>query len=296
MSNPPPIPEDNPVESFSAKALPYQAAKLSMAAPLVGVFLNVFGRMALKTEEVGIPHMILIGVSLAIYIAGGIAGIVALCSMQKYGKKGLLGRGVAGVMIAGLLCLAFIINIIDTRNKAKAGNSVQAVMKSFTDKNIESQKNYQLALAELDLSQKFQSKEELEKEIEDVKEFLNQNEEYRKAGVDAISTLTGMLDEHDVPESTKAEVLAGFKRGMAERTPIIVQIRDADVEIGEAAIGVLTTLLEAWGRWEFNEEGVPVFDEDADLKNFNRYYGILELAADKQGRLQHKLGGIQNQE
>jgi hypothetical protein len=64
-------------------------------------------------------------VSILLIVSGFIFGIVALVGVSRYGKKGILGRGIAGVCINGIIIVLMIISIPMYRRMAERAKEIQ---------------------------------------------------------------------------------------------------------------------------------------------------------------------------
>jgi riboflavin transporter FmnP len=110
-----------PADSFAK-----QAALFSLLAPFVSFGIGIFGQAAVRGSRAG--AFILGCVSTFLILAGFVLGIVALCGMKKHGRKGILGKAVAGVCINGILVLGMVLAIpmfIKLANQAKAAQAQQ---------------------------------------------------------------------------------------------------------------------------------------------------------------------------
>ncbi|MCL2646158.1 MAG: hypothetical protein FWD61_04025 [Phycisphaerales bacterium] len=87
------------------KGFVYQAAQYSIAAPVVALGLGLCLTGALKESgDAGIEwsaRMALAVLNMAIITSGLIMGLVALAAVPKRGAKGLLVRGIVGVVLSG---------------------------------------------------------------------------------------------------------------------------------------------------------------------------------------------------
>jgi len=85
-----------------------QAAKASWVAPITAVFLNIVSSGPYSTA---LQKTIIGFTSLGIYAIGLGLGIFALMQVRRYGREGIFGPAIAGVLINGLLVLAFAVVI-----------------------------------------------------------------------------------------------------------------------------------------------------------------------------------------
>lgn len=101
--NPPPLPPRN---SFAQ-----QAASYSLLAPVLMILVGAAAH-GITHAGTAVPRVawILIGLAeLSLTVSGLVLGIVALCGISRHGTRGLLGRGIAGVILNGILLALFAI-------------------------------------------------------------------------------------------------------------------------------------------------------------------------------------------
>lgn len=107
---PPPAPPLPPLGDRAAVAAARQrqsfgeqAARFSLYVPLVVILIAFLTRRS--AEEAGLQKAV--GwLNLSLMVAGFLLGIAALISMRVYGRQGILGRAVIGVVVNALLLLA----------------------------------------------------------------------------------------------------------------------------------------------------------------------------------------------
>lgn len=120
------------VEEPPSSSFPRQAAILSFAAPFFSIVLNA----ALHSQVSG-NHLAMLALgltSIAIIVGGFILGIVALISMRRYGREGVLGRALAGTCINGLLILLMLVTLANILNYV---HSVKAKEPQQTEQHAE---------------------------------------------------------------------------------------------------------------------------------------------------------------
>jgi hypothetical protein len=122
---PPPILSPPPLPP-AKKPFAVQAAQASLLAPAIafgiGMVVNVGLGGGQSSPLVGI---ITGSVSILLIILGFIFGIIALAGIPRYGKKGILGRGIAGVCINGILIAIMIISIPMYKRMAERAKAIQ---------------------------------------------------------------------------------------------------------------------------------------------------------------------------
>jgi hypothetical protein len=111
MNTPPPIPPVPPIirQRPPTASFASQAATVSIAAPFVGIAVNVFNQSAVRGNPVGM--MIVGGTAILLILSGFVLGLVALVQTKRYGGQGILGRAIVGVCINGLLIALMLIGI-----------------------------------------------------------------------------------------------------------------------------------------------------------------------------------------
>jgi uncharacterized membrane protein YeaQ/YmgE (transglycosylase-associated protein family) len=107
------IPSARTVEGQTKESIGVQAAKFSLYSPfavlLLGCATNAM-RQGNATQQGGVTPKDMAGVAVAmawlnivLMVAGLLAGLFALISMRRFGRKGILSRSLAGVAINGAL-------------------------------------------------------------------------------------------------------------------------------------------------------------------------------------------------
>ncbi|HEX5221365.1 MAG TPA: hypothetical protein VFZ59_17505 [Verrucomicrobiae bacterium] len=106
--NPPPLPKLK-----KANALPRQLALASLLAPGLALGVSAAIRAAnANAEPARATHLILGGVSLLLIGSGFVSAIVALASIPRHGARGILGRGIAGLILNGLLLAILVVGFL----------------------------------------------------------------------------------------------------------------------------------------------------------------------------------------
>ncbi|MDZ7615667.1 MAG: hypothetical protein U1E05_01610, partial [Patescibacteria group bacterium] len=93
-------------KSKSTPPLAKQAALASVVAPGIAVLVNVLAISATQDSRAG---KLAIGIAgLSLIVVGLICAIVGLCGIRKHGRKGILGRSIAGLLINGFLIVSVL--------------------------------------------------------------------------------------------------------------------------------------------------------------------------------------------
>ena len=128
MNTPAPIPSQTPPPLFPVSprpnSFPKQAALVSFLAPFVSFGIGIFGQQAAQGNRAAV---LIIGcVSTLLILAGFVLGVVALFGTRGYGKKGILGRAIAGVCINGFLILMMLLAIPRFMRMAQQARAAEA--------------------------------------------------------------------------------------------------------------------------------------------------------------------------
>lgn len=108
--NPPPLPKPQPSAA-------HQCAKCSLVAPLIAILLSA----AIRAAFTPVPPVVLIVsglLAILFFIIGFITAIIGLCGIRESGSRGLLGRGIAGLLINGLFLIFCSLAAINGFQKA----------------------------------------------------------------------------------------------------------------------------------------------------------------------------------
>jgi hypothetical protein len=122
---PPPLPQ-NP----NRKSWAHHAALASLLAPLLIILLGITlgGIAAANSASPQTAHTLgmITGSSSVVLLMIGIgSGVAALCGIPRYGKQGILGRSIAGLVLSGLLVVAGVAAMAVTLQKATKKRQAQ---------------------------------------------------------------------------------------------------------------------------------------------------------------------------
>ena len=136
--NPPPLPK---VEN--SKSRPRQLALASLLAPGLALALSAAIRAAnANAEPARATQMILGSVSLLLIGSGFVFAIVALASIPRHGSRGVLGRGIAGLILNGvflaLLLVGIILGVSRSAKIRQANKDIKAVAEDVSQSLRES--------------------------------------------------------------------------------------------------------------------------------------------------------------
>jgi hypothetical protein len=83
-------------------------ARLSWLLPLAGIIMIVIGEVILVIQ--GRPSGVCAAVAILLFGAGIVAGVVGLCGIAQYGKRGILWHALAGILVSFPLLLFGLIH------------------------------------------------------------------------------------------------------------------------------------------------------------------------------------------
>lgn len=173
---PPPLPPDE-----AGAQLPRQVAKASVIAPLIAfAFTMAVGayRLSNKEAELSPKIAVLVGaIVLLILVAGTISAIVALASVPRHGRTGLLAPGIGGLLLNGVILILFTIGGITGYENAKKRRAEAKQELNRVDSALKNIQN--------DIRKQTQSKDGMVSSKEHLKRM---EKEYEKAG----QNLTGV--------------------------------------------------------------------------------------------------------
>jgi len=110
-SVPPIIPVKPPPLPSSKKPFAVQAAQASLLAPLTAFGLGIIVNVGMANQSSPLSQIITGSLCVLLIVLGLVFGIVALFGVRRYGKKGILGRAIAGICINGILIAFMVISI-----------------------------------------------------------------------------------------------------------------------------------------------------------------------------------------
>lgn len=108
---PPVIPPPPPPLPSSKKPFAAQAAQASLLAPLAAVGVSIVVNAGMGNQATPLVKIITGSLCVLLIVLGFVFGIVALFGVRRHGKKGILGRAVAGICINGILIAFMAVSI-----------------------------------------------------------------------------------------------------------------------------------------------------------------------------------------
>lgn len=125
MDAPPIIPSKPPPLPTVKKPFAAQAAQASFLAPIIAFGIGIFVNMGQGGKMSPLVGIITGSVCTILILLGFIFGILALVGIRRHGKKGILGRAIAGLCINGFLIAFMIISIPMYKKMAERAKEMQ---------------------------------------------------------------------------------------------------------------------------------------------------------------------------
>ena len=122
---PPIISQRQPPLPSPKKPFAFQAAQASLLAPAIAFGIGIVVNVGLGGQSSPLVGVITGSVGILLIVSGFILGIIALVGIPRYGKKGILGRGIAGVCINGIIIVLMIISIPMYKKMAEHAKEIQ---------------------------------------------------------------------------------------------------------------------------------------------------------------------------
>jgi ABC-type molybdate transport system permease subunit len=122
---PPIISQQPPSLPPAKKAFAFQAAQASILAPAIAFCLGIVVNVGMGTQLSPLAHIIVGSLSIILILLGFIFGIIGLVGVRRHGKKGILGRSIAGVCINGILIALMVISIPMYKRMAERAKEIQ---------------------------------------------------------------------------------------------------------------------------------------------------------------------------
>jgi hypothetical protein len=114
--NPPPLPKPKPSAA-------HRCALGSVIAPLIAILVAVTVHVTSASPPPAV--LIITGLTcIVLVIVGFVTGILGLTGIRQHGTRGLLGKGIAGVVINGVLLVCFGVAAVAGFNKAIANHKL----------------------------------------------------------------------------------------------------------------------------------------------------------------------------
>ena len=125
-SVPPIIPvKPPPLPSSHQKPFAAQAAQASLLAPLTAVGVSIVVNVGMGNQASPLVKIITGSLCVLLIVLGFVFGIVALSGARRHGRKGILGRAIAGVCINGILIALMAVSIPGFIKMAERANQMR---------------------------------------------------------------------------------------------------------------------------------------------------------------------------
>ena len=107
------------------KPFAFQAAQASLLAPAIAFGLGIVVNVGISGQLPPLAGIIVGSINVVLILLGLIFGIIALFGVRRYGKKGILGRSIAGICINGILIALMVISIPMYQRMAGRAKEIQ---------------------------------------------------------------------------------------------------------------------------------------------------------------------------
>ena len=122
---PPIISQQPPPLPLVKKPFAFQAAQASLLAPAIAFGLGIVVNVGMGGQLPPLAAIIVGSISIVLILLGFIFGIIGLLGVRRYGKKGILGRSIAGICINGILIALMVISIPMYKRMAERAKEIQ---------------------------------------------------------------------------------------------------------------------------------------------------------------------------
>lgn len=95
----------NPTSTKPAQSFGEQAARFSLYAPFMVIIIGVVA----NSSHLPSAGLVLGGINVLLVVAGFVSGVVALVSIRRFGRRRILGRAVAGLLLLNGVLLASMV-------------------------------------------------------------------------------------------------------------------------------------------------------------------------------------------
>lgn len=132
--------------------------------------------------------------------------------------------------------------------------------------------------------------EDLNKQIQQVKNFMAANEKLLEFVNNSDNLLIGELQKVHLPQNRIDEAMKGYRFAIEGQNDLAIKIRLQDRRFGEALLGTLGLLADNWGKWKYSTEKKTVLFEDHTVwKKYIGYLDELEAAQKEETSVQRQL-------
>jgi hypothetical protein len=125
MDTPPIISPQPPPLPPSKKPFAFQAAQASLLAPVVAIGMGILVNIGLGAQPSPLVGMITGSLGILLIVLGFVFALVSLSGVRRHGKKGILGRATAGLIINSIILALMIISIPMFKKMAERAKEIQ---------------------------------------------------------------------------------------------------------------------------------------------------------------------------
>lgn len=140
-----PIPQPPPFTPQTQTRLSFgmQAARFSIFAPFTVFLISVFTKSVQEQSRGAL--MAILSINILLIVMGFIFGIVALVSTRRFGREGIFGRAISGIVLNGLVLMVVLFILAPMANSARIKTHLVGHW-SLIQTQQETEKNGQLEL------------------------------------------------------------------------------------------------------------------------------------------------------
>jgi hypothetical protein len=283
-----PRPMSWPKSNQMPSPFPFRAAKLTIWLPFAGIVIGPLLGTLIKSPEDELPMakvLLIFGASGLIWTTGIVLAFAGFRGMKTYGRKGLFGRALFGVIANGLflLTMACFLGIAFylhgfwakraqeeyewTKTHLREGETVDSrllgvAIQEFKERESALLKSYAGSISALSNAapprlESVRGKEDLQLLIEDIREFMAAC----KAWADFLGDLAYLyrrdMEHHKIsPAARQASLTALLESRKASDVKWLAVLK-TQIRVCELKIKQLTILEENWGQWQFVAADFP---------------------------------------
>jgi len=127
------------------------------------------------------------------------------------------------------------------------------------------------------------------------REFIDVNKRMKESMENGEQYLREELVKQNVHPGRIKTVIQDVHTKMATRRPLMVDLRETQVEIGEEKLQALTLLETNWGRWRYNDSTRKiVFNDSSQARQFTGLVTAINKNVAESARLTTSLQAIQS--
>ena len=125
-----------------------------------------------------------------------------------------------------------------------------------------------------------------------VEKFLAAAEHYKKFQVDAEKIFRAELVRQKASPTAMETAMRDFQASVRGKNHLVVQIREADIRMGQAMLGLIDLQESRWGKWKYNKAEETIdFESDDDVEKYAKFLRVIEEIGVEQRQLQQQVLG-----